>query len=105
MDWDFEEFAAFLLIHAGYADLELTEAERAQIKSRISSESFDKIHQQYLIYDEGEVLQVILRYKGVHYPTPERKQELLSRMRALFESDGDYSKLEHNMMHFYERLL
>lgn len=105
MDWDFEEFAAFLLIHAGYADLELTEDERVKIKSRISSEAFERIHAQYLLYDDGEILQIILKNKEKHYPTSEKKQELLSRMRSLFESDGDYSKLEHSMMQFYERLL
>jgi len=105
LNYNYEEFSTFLLIHASYADLEFTEDEVEKIKKRISTTNFEQIHDDYKKLNDGEVLQVILGYKGIHYPTVARKMELLSLIREQFSADGEFSKLEQGMMRFLERIL
>lgn len=105
LNWNYQEFLTFILIHASYADLEFTDDERDQIKKNISVETFDKIHEHYLGCGDYQKLQTILDYKGLYYPTATQKNELLDRMTQQFAVDGDYSLLEHNLREFLVKLL
>jgi len=105
LQWNYSEFLTFLLIHAGYADLELTQDERDLIENRFGAETFKKILAEYEVLGEYERLKEILKYKGVYFPTAERKMEILSEMKKVFDADGLYSKLEVNLMDFLNHML
>lgn len=105
LKWNYSEFLTFVLIHAAYADLELTKDEQDTIVNRFGKGMFDKILKQYEEMGEYDRLEEIMKYKGVYYPTVERKQIILDEMRKIFEADGVYSKLEVNLKEFLERLL
>ena len=105
LNYNYEEFACFLLIYGSYADLEFTEDEKALIKGRFGQEVFMKIHEDYKNLGDYQVLQTIMDYKGMYYPTLERKKELLDMILKVFKADGDYSILEKNLLHFLEKLL
>jgi len=105
LEWNYSEFLTFVLIHAGYADLELTDSEKDLIQNRFGKETFDKILAEYDTLGDYERLQSIMKYKGVYFPTAERKMEILAEMKKLFDADGFYSKLEVNLMNFLEHML
>jgi hypothetical protein len=105
LKYNYEEFACFLLIHGSYADLEFTDGEKAMINNRFGEENFNKIHKDYLALGDYQVLQTIMDYKGLYYPTSERKKELLSLISKVFIADGSYTALEKNLFHFLEKLL
>lgn len=105
LNWNQTEFTTFLLIYAAYADLEFTEDERQLILTKVSQETFDKMMAAYDEMTDFGKLQAIMDYKGLYYPTIERKKELLHQMAQLYNADGEYSTLEKNLMLFLHKLL
>lgn len=103
--WNSEEFITFLLLHASHADLEFTDDEREAIALRVSPDVFEAIYSEYEEMGEYEILQTILSYKGLYYPTLSRKTEMLDLVKKQFEADGDFSTLEKGLMLFLEKLL
>ncbi len=105
LEWNYEELLCFLLIHASYADMEFTEDERAMIIQKYGKETYEKMNDIYDGLGEYERLESILKYKGVYFPTIDRKSEILNEISRLFNADGTYSKLEKTQMSFLERLM
>jgi len=105
LDWSYEELLCFLLIHASYADMEFTEDEKHMIINKYGHKSYEKMNDIYDGLGEYERLATILKYKGVYYPTVDRKGEILNEISKLFEVDGSYSKLEKTQMNFLNKLL
>jgi len=103
--WNQSEFVTFLLLHASHADLEFTDDEREAIMKNVSPETFEEIYASYEEMGEFEILQTIIDYKGLYYPTAERKNELMNLIQEQFKADGDYSILEKNLMLFLEKLI
>lgn len=104
-NWNLDEFITFLLIHASYADFDFTEDEAKEAKSLISEEDFKTISEAYDGMGDYEIVETILSYKGLHYPTTPQRQEMLGRMMQLFNADGDYSTMEQKLYEFLNKLL
>jgi hypothetical protein len=105
LQWNYNEFCTYLLIYASYSDLDFSKAEKDHILTKIDEESFKKIEKVYLDSTEFQRLQIIMDHKGLYYPTLPQKQELLGKMRELFDADGEYSTLEQNLNDFLVKLL
>lgn len=103
--WNSEEFITFLLLHASHADLEFSDSEQELIAKRVSPDVFESIYSEYEEMGEFEILQTILSYKGIYYPTLDRKLELLDLIKTQFHADGEYTTLEKGLMRFLEKLL
>lgn len=99
------EFKTFMLLYAAHADLEFTQDERNYILTKIDREGLAKVESIFDELSDYERLQTLIDYKGLYYPTPARKQELLDNMEELFGKDGDYSSLEKNLLLFLTKLL
>jgi len=52
-----------------------------------------------------EALETIMAHKGIHFPTPTRKQEVLDKIELIFESDNDYDIVEKEIYRFLTNLL
>ena len=105
LSWNFEEFSTFLLLYAADADLVLSPEEEALMKARLNEQSYEKIKKQYRSLSDYQRIQTIMSYKGLYYPTVERRDELIALIKKQFMADGDYSILEKNMLHLLEKLM
>jgi len=105
LDWNYNEFLCFLLIHSSYADMEFTDDEKQMIISKYGNEAYEKMNDIYDGMGDYERLENILKYKGVYYPTIDQKGEILNEISKLFAADGSYSKLEKTQMNFLSKLL
>jgi len=103
--WSYNQFLAFLLIHTANADMEFTEDEKDTISKVVTPEELDIIKSEYDAASDYEVIQIILTYKGLYYPTIDRKQELLREVIKECCADGDYSALERNLTMFLRKLM
>lgn len=103
--WNQSEFITFLLLHASHADLEFTDDEREAIMKNVTEQTFEEIYATYEEMGDYEILQTIIDYKGLYYPTVERKNELLNLVQEQFKADGVYSTLEKNLIIFLEKLI
>ncbi len=104
-DWNYDEFATFLMIYASHVDLEFSDAEKDRIKTQISEATFQKMYQAFKDKSDFESLQTILAYKGLYYPTEARKGELLDKVKMIFFADGEYSQMEMELLHFFKKLM
>lgn len=105
LKWNYSEFTCFLLIHASYADMEFSQDEKTLIMNKFGKAMFENIADQYDSMGEYERLNTIMQYKGVYYPTSDRKAELLSEIETLCNADGDYSRLEKTLIMFLNKML
>jgi len=103
--WSFKEFSTFLLIYAASADHIVAPEEEAMMKERIDEQIYNKILEEHDQLNDYQKAQVILEYKGLYFPTTDRKQELIDLMKKQFLSDGVFSQLEKNLMLVLERLM
>lgn len=103
--WNFEEFTTFLLLYASHADLELSDSEETEMQTSLDLKRYESIKSEYDNASDYEIIQTILSYKGVYFPTIERTQELLALIKKQFFADGEFSTLEKNAFLLLQKLL
>lgn len=103
--WNQNEFLAFSLLYGAHVDIEFSEEEKIKIKSLVNEETYDQLYKQFIEMSDYKALETILSYKGLYFPTPDRKSELLAQMKHLFEVDGDFSTMEKELLLFLEKLM
>ena len=104
-NWNYEEFLTFVMIYASNVDLDFSDQEKNKIKLKISKPTFDKMFNEFDKRSDFESLQTILSYKDLYYPTTDRKLELLKSIKMIFFADGEYTPMEKELMHFFEKLM
>lgn len=103
--WNFKEFSAFLLIYAAYADSVFTKEEEEMVLSKVDRSTFEKIKLEFDTLNDGEVVETILSYKGLYFPTSERKKELLAMVKKEFFVDGEFSQIEQALLLALRRIM
>jgi len=103
--WNENEFMTFLLLYASHIDAEYSEEEKAKIKTIASDETYQHILEIFNDQTDYQALQTILSYKGLYFPTADRKAEVLGRMKELFLADGEYNIIEKELLMFLDRLM
>jgi hypothetical protein len=105
LKWSYNEFLAFLLIYISNVDMEFSEEEKDYIRVRVGNETYDKMYAEFDTMTDYQAFESILDYKGVYYPTPEQKQELLDKMIAIFNADMEFNIMEKELLRFMERMM
>lgn len=103
--WTDKDFLAFLLIYASKADTQTTEEEILWIREKCQVSSFEHILTLYNGLSEYQTIQTIQQLRGKYYPGEEGKVQLKGILTEFFQSDGEYSLLEHNVMRALSRVL
>ena len=104
-DWNYDEFITFVMIYASNVDMDFSDQEKEKIHLKVKQATFDKMYKEFDKRSDFESLQTILSYKGLYYPTSDRKLELLNSIKMLFFADGEYTPMEKELMHFFEKLM
>jgi len=92
--WNNKEFCAFLLLYSAMADEVITEAERAMVLKNVDQNMYEKILKELESLSHEEIREILLVYKGLYFPTLERKKELLHMVKLEFFADQDFSDVE-----------
>ena len=103
--WNYNEFLCYLMIYASNADMEFSDEEREIIKAQIDENSVAHLYDEFNHLSDYERIQIIQAYKGLYYPNHERKDEILHRLKSLFESDGDFNIMERNMLRMLKKIM
>lgn len=103
--WNQDEFLAFTLLYAAHVDIDFSIEEKERITKLVNQETYDQLYAKFNDMSDYKALETILSYKGLYFPTPDRKRELLSQLQLLFESDGDFSVMEKGLLLFLEKLM
>lgn len=103
--WSKKEFLAFLLLYAADADMECTDDERAMIRSGIDKEHLQQVETEYQRLTDFERITVIKMYQPKYCQTAADKESLLKCVEELFEADGEFDILEHNVFLMLQKIL
>ena len=103
--WNFQEFTTFLLLYAADADFVITSEEKDFILQRANMKIFQKVWDDYKEMNDFDKIQTILTYKATHYPTLTQKNELIDLIKEEFNSDGNFTILEKNLLLTLNKLM
>ena len=100
-----EEFLCFLLIYASHIDYEFSKMERKFILSKLDSEVFEKMETLFNSQGDYDSLQLILSHRNNYFHSEDQVDSLISLLKMLFASDGDYSRIEKNFLPFFLKMI
>ncbi|MFZ1750836.1 MAG: hypothetical protein WAU01_11620 [Saprospiraceae bacterium] len=105
LKWSYNEFLAFLLIYIANVDMDFAQEEKDLIIKFVGEKTFQKMVIEFDKVSDYGAYQSILDYKGVYYPTPERKEEIIDKMKDLFHADAEFNIMEKELLHFMEKMM
>ena len=105
LKWNYNEFVCFLLIYVSHVDMEYSDEEKAMIQARVDSKTYEKLYAAFLGMSDFQALSTILSYKGVYFPTPDQKMELIATIKKQFFADGDFASIEKEVLFFLEKMM
>jgi len=98
-----EEYLAFLLLYAAYADLELNREETEEILDCIDKDVFRETRRYFLSLNDKARLDVILGLKETYLGTKAQVDAALSGIKELFLCDHGMLPVEQFYYNFLER--
>ena len=101
----YDEFICITLLYAANVNEEFTPEEKATIIKTVNINTYDKMYAIFDKMSDFEALETIMGHKGVHYPTPDRRQEVLDKIESIFKVDDDFDIVEKEIFHFLKNLL
>jgi uncharacterized tellurite resistance protein B-like protein len=104
-EFSYDDFIAYVMIYAAYADLELSSEEKQLIQSKVNADHFDKLMQLYHEQSDMDHIDTFTALCAKFCPEPEDKEKLLQDMVQLFEADHDFSLMEHNFLRALKHLI
>jgi len=105
LNWNYEEFMAYLLLYASNADADISDEEISMIKKTITEDQYIAIRKTFDEANDFQRIQTILEHKGLYFPTEARAREMMDKMTRLFKVDGHFSVLEENSLRILKRLI
>jgi hypothetical protein len=102
-NWTHDEFLCFVMIYASSSDMDFSENEKKTILKTFSEETFAKQLAFFENLNDFQALNAILAYKDQYFSTPDQKQDLLSKIKKQFFSDG-FSDFEKEIYNFLDKL-
>jgi len=105
MPWTKESFLSLLLIYASNVDMEMTEDEHQWIARNLGEDAYQTAKTYYDGHSEYEVLQQVMELKDDFLASEGALATCRNYLTGLFESDGEFSRFEHDVLHVLEKLL
>ncbi|GAB1404373.1 hypothetical protein MASR1M74_15520 [Lentimicrobium sp.] len=100
-----EQYLAFLLLYAAYADLELQREEAECILSCIDRDVFVETHQYFLSLSEKDRLGTVMAQKNQYLGNPQMVKITLNEIRKLFICDQKMLPIEQFYYNFLKMQL
>lgn len=103
--WNKDELTGYLLIYCAHADFIESEDERALIRSKISEESYKRLHKEFDKDSDFTSIQKIKSTQERLNFNEEDKGKLLDDMKEMFLLDGNYDIQEMNLFRGLKKIL
>ncbi len=95
--WTKEELLAYTLIWCANADFTENEDEIEHILSKVSTETYNHIHEEFEAdNDQQSIDKIIATLARLEYSEAEKAQ-IFDDMKEIFGADGEIDVLEHNL--------
>ena len=103
--WSYEDFLAFILMYAAYADMELLEEELDLIEQQVGTERMKTAKKVMDKLNDNERIDLILSFREKYFPTKEDHEKLFADMKTIFLADGNYNQLEKMVLMYLKKIL
>jgi uncharacterized protein (DUF1015 family) len=104
-NWTKEEFKAYMLIHASEADHTVTEAELELLEEKFDSRILKKMSRELKADNDYQRLQKIMSYIEINDCKQEELDALLSEIKEMYISDGNFDVMEQTTFRFLQKAL
>ncbi len=105
MDLTKEEFFAYMLLYAAYADLIEAPEQRAYILSKVDKTTYHEVHKIFERDNDNERIETILRHVKAHNYNQANPEELLREVQTTMKSDGVFDAAEQSCYIGLKRLI
>lgn len=103
--WSYEDFLAFVLMYAAYADNELVQDEIDAMVEKVGKDREENAKKIMDKLSDSERIDLILSFREKFFPTKEDHEKLFADMKTVFLADGKYNQLEQFIMMYLKRIL
>ncbi|MBT8304977.1 MAG: hypothetical protein KJP09_10945 [Bacteroidia bacterium] len=103
--WSKDELVAYILLFAANSNFIESNSEKNAIIAKVDMNTFQRIHDEFDGDNDYQSIQKIIQGLKDHNYTKEDLEELLSELKVMFLSDGEYDILEHNMMLWLRKII
>lgn len=104
-NWNKTDFMAYVMFYAAKADQVITKDERELINSKFDAETVSRIEAEINDDNDYQRLEKLDGYVKSNNCSEEQIANLLSEIKAVFESDGKFDRLEQTTFKFLEKAL
>lgn len=104
-EWDKEQFLAYLLLYAAYADLQLEEVEEEYIEEKVGKEEYADVKAEFTADSDKDRAYKIISYSQGEDFDKEYVQMIMNDMDDLFLADGEYTHWEKAIKRALMRLM
>lgn len=104
-NWSKNDLKAYLLLFAANADFVETKDEKQFIKSKAGKDEYRHIHDEFEEDTDYERIQKIQKFVEKEDYSDEQIEDLLSEMKELFKSDGEYKGAERSIYYGLKKVL
>lgn len=105
MKWNFTEFKTYVLLEAAHGDMDFSDEEKEIIMKALEPETYRKMYDEFSSDTDYERIEKIRQAAKVHCDTDNKKLALMEKVKTLFDADGEYSTMEHNLMMYLKKLI
>jgi hypothetical protein len=103
--WTKEEFHTYILLICANADSDETEEEIDLIKRKVSTETFERIHEEFTADSEDERIEKVDDNIHLHDYTNIEMAQLRREMYEIFFADCDFKMMERNLDRIFDNIL
>ncbi|MBN1340811.1 MAG: hypothetical protein JXA03_15895 [Bacteroidales bacterium] len=103
--WSKEDFLAYVLIYAAYADFEINPQEREFILKKVERDEFDKILKIYRKHSDIEKAETVRLLAARYCKDLEDKCQIRKDIIKLFFADKDYTIMEKNFFIVIKKIM
>ena len=103
--WDAQDFKAFALMYAGYADNNLRYEEYDAIIDVVGDKKAQFARKLIEKLNKAQRTEMLLRFKPKFFPTEVEVDKILSDMKQIFLADGRFCIMEQSALAFLEQVM
>jgi len=97
VEWSYDDFIAFVMIYAAYADFKIVEEEKDVIVDEIGLDRYIEIYRFFRKNRDAENVSIIVDLKQKYIVTDEQQDELFEYVNKIIQADGVVNLLESQM--------
>ena len=105
LEWDKEQFLAYVLLYAANADLEMSQEEEDYIQEQVGEKEYEEVKEIFLKDTEKERAYKIIDYSQGEDFDQEYAQMIKNDLEELFLADGEYTHWEKAIGRALTRLM